>query len=136
MSISKTLFLNSVLLLPTVSHAQSAVTKASAEAASFVDKLNDVIIYPTIILLSAIALLIFIWGVAEYFMNADNDMARQTGVQHMTWGIIGLVIMVSAFTILQIVVSTFGLGDELDCADDPSLAGCEDKFKVTPPPFL
>jgi hypothetical protein len=134
----KARMLSSVLLcvltvVPQLASASNAVAVASNEATKFVDKLNTIIVYPTIGLLASIALLVFIWGVAEYFIHADNDQARQVGVKHITWGIIGLVIMMSAFTILQIVVSTFDLGDELDCADNPSLPGCKTKFKVTAP---
>ncbi|MFT7644440.1 MAG: hypothetical protein ACI9BF_000084 [Candidatus Paceibacteria bacterium] len=80
-----------------------------AVAKSFVDKLNTIILFPTIALLSGVALLMFIWGCAEYFMNAANEEARRTGVSHITYGIIGLVIMLSAFSILSIVAGTFGL---------------------------
>lgn len=66
-------------------------------------------------------------------MNSDNDQARQNGVKHMTWGIIGLVIMVSAWAVLTIVANTFGLGQELSCADDPSSTSCASVF-TTPAP--
>jgi hypothetical protein len=111
---------------------------AIAEAASFVDKLNEVIIFPTIALLTAVAVFFFILGWFEYFINAANEEGRRKGVKNITFGIIGLVIMVSAFAILSIFTGTFGLGDELRCADDPSSGGCESVFQLpdsaaTPP---
>ena len=111
---------------------------AVAEAVEFVDKLNEVIIFPTIALLSAVAFLIFVWGCFEYFINAANEEGRKKGVKNITFGIIGLVIMVSAFSILSIFTATFGLDDELRCADDPSSGGCEGVFRLpdtsgTPP---
>lgn len=93
------------LLLPITALA----APGEAEARSFVATLNRVILFPTIGLLSAVAFLMFIWGCAEYFMGAANDQARQQGVKHITYGIIGLVIMMSAFTILTIAGATFGL---------------------------
>jgi hypothetical protein len=81
---------------------------ADAEARSFVDKLNTILLFPNIMLLSGVALLMFIWGCAEYFMNAANEEARRTGVSHITYGIIGLVIMISAFSILKTAAGTFG----------------------------
>ena len=109
-----------------------------AEATSFVDKLNQIIIFPTIALLTAVAFLIFVWGCFEYFINASNEEGRKKGVQNITYGIIGLVVMVSAFSILSIFTGTFGLGGELRCADDPTSGGCENVFKLpdssgTPP---
>lgn len=103
---------------------------AAAEAASFVQTFNEVILYPTIALLMGVAFLIFLWGCAEYIFNATNDQARQQGVRHITWGIIGLVVMVSAWAILEVAVATFGLEAELECADDPGAPGCGDVFAL------
>jgi len=106
-----------------------ATLDAATEAAGFVAKFNSIILYPTIGLLSGIAFLVFLWGVAQYVLNADNDTARQDGVKHITFGIIGLFIMITAFAILELMAATFGLEKTLDCADNP-VAGCETKFKV------
>ncbi len=108
--------------------------QATSQAASFVAKFNDIILYPTLALLSAVAFLVFLWGCAEYFMNSANDKAREQGVKHITYGIIGLVVMVSAFAILKIAVATFGLSTQLDCANNPTLAGCENAFVVPSTP--
>lgn len=107
--------------------------QAAQGAAGFVDTFNDVILFPLIALLSAVAFLVFLWGCAQYLMNAANDQARQEGVRHITFGIIGLVVMLSAFAILQIAVATLGLGTQLNCADDPSGSGCENAFTVPNP---
>jgi hypothetical protein len=77
-----------------------------------------------------VAFLVFLWGCAQYFMNATNDTAREEGSKHITYGIIGLVIMVSAYAILQIAVGTFGLNQQLDCANNPALPGCEGAFTL------
>lgn len=117
-------------LLPLIVSAQSAQDKAATEAASFVAKLNEVILFPLITLLTAVAFLVFLWGCAQYFINATNDQARQQGVKHITFGIIGLVVMLSAFAILSIAAATFGLNDQLDCANDPSQGGCSEVFTI------
>jgi hypothetical protein len=117
-------------LLPFYVSAQSPQDKAAAETALFVAKFNDIILYPLIALLSAVAFLVFLWGCAQYFIHATNDQARQQGVKHITFGIIGLVVMLSAFAILRIAASTFGLDKELECANNPSLSGCGDVFVV------
>jgi hypothetical protein len=102
-----------------IAHASEAVT----QAVSFVDTLNEVIIFPTITLLTAVAVLLFVVGCVEYFINAANEEGRRKGAKHITWGIIGLVIMLSAYTLLQLFVWTFGLDDALDCATDGT--GCD-----------
>lgn len=82
---------------------------AEAAARSFVATLNEVILYPLIALLMGIAFLVFIWGCFEYIRGANNVSAREAGVKHITYGIIGLVVMVSAWAILTLVADTFGV---------------------------
>ena len=78
---------------------QQAVQNATAQAASFVTTLNNVILFPLIALLSGVAFLVFIWGGGQYIIGAANPTAREEGVKHITFGIIGLVIMLSAWAI-------------------------------------
>jgi hypothetical protein len=78
-------------------------------ACKFVANIEDIILFPLITLLSAVALVVFIWGIFQYVAGAESDEARATGKRHMLWGIIGLTIMVSAFTLLQVFTRTFGI---------------------------
>ena len=87
----------------------TAAVNANAIAGPFLDKFKAVILYPLISLMMGVALLIFLWGVYQYIANAESDEARRKGKQHMIYGIIGLVIMVSAVAILQIAKATFGI---------------------------
>lgn len=101
---------------------------AAQEAANFVATFNDIILFPFITLLMAVSFLVFVVGCVQYFINSASEEGRRTGLRHITYGIIGLVVMVSAWGILSIVAGTFGLGDELDCAKDPSASGCANVF--------
>jgi len=85
------------------------VEGASAEAAAFVAKVNTVFLFPLISLLMGIAFIVFLYGSAVYVMNAGNETARAEGKKHIMYGIIGLVVMVSAYTLLTIAANTFGL---------------------------
>lgn len=82
---------------------------AKAIVSPFIDKIQGAILYPLISLLLGIALLVFLWGVFGYIKNAEGDEARTTGKKHMLFGIIGLVIMVSALAILKIAAQTFDI---------------------------
>ncbi len=93
--------------------------RAAGAAQCLVDMVNDAILFPVIALMSAIAFLVFLWGAFEYVRNADNDSARAAGQQHLLWGVIGLLVMLSAFAILNVAAGTFGLGinvPEADCS--------------------
>jgi multidrug transporter EmrE-like cation transporter len=92
-----------------IAYAQTSVENARA----FVERLNEVIIFPLITLLAAIALLLFLWGGLQFVLGAGNPEARKTGQRHMIWGIIGLLVMVSAYAILSVAVNTLP-GAELD----------------------
>ena len=62
----------------------------------------DTIIRPIIYLLLIIATLVFMFGIIEYVLHADNEEGRRTGRRHMMYGIIGLAIMFSAAGIVII----------------------------------
>jgi hypothetical protein len=94
-------------------------------AVGFLEKLNDIILFPLIALMMAVAVVVFLYGCFEYVIYADNQSARDTGRQHIMWGIVGLLVMVSAYAILRIAVGTFGLQRNLDCANNPTAGGCE-----------
>ena len=78
----------------------------------FVSLLNENILFPLITLLTAIAALVFLFGCFK-FVAGNDDESRAVGSRHILWGLIGLLVMVSAFTILTIFAKTFGLEDEL-----------------------
>ncbi len=86
-----------------------APAASKAEASKFVATVNDVFLFPLIGLLLGIAFLVFLYGVAVYVMNANNEQSRSEGRKHIMFGIIGMVVMISAYTLLTIAANTFGL---------------------------
>lgn len=75
-------------------------------ATSFVDKLNSNIIFPLLSFLLALAVLVFVWGGFQYLYKAEDSSARAEGQKHMLYGIIGIVVMVTAFALLAMVTRT------------------------------
>jgi len=102
-----------------------ASTPGLTTAQSFVGEFNRIILFPVIALLFAVALLVFMWGCYLYIIKAGEPAARAEGQKHIMWGIIGMFIMLSAYAILAIAANTFGLNEQLNCADDPNASGCE-----------
>ncbi len=78
-------------------------------AQSMIAKLEAAIIFPLITLMMSVAFLYFVWGVYQYILNAEDEGARSTGKQHMMFGIIGFLIIISAYGILKIAAGTFGV---------------------------
>ncbi len=85
----------------------------------FVARVNDVIINPLLGSIFIAALFYFLWGVFLFVARASEDSARSEGRQHMFWGIIGMVIMVSVYAILEIGLRTFEVGESEIPADLP-----------------
>ncbi|MBX9906322.1 pilin [Patescibacteria group bacterium] len=65
----------------------------------------------------AIAFLVFIWGVFKYFiMGGASEGDQEAGKQLMIYGIIGFVLMVSVWGLVNVVAS--GLGFKQDSIQD------------------
>lgn len=93
-----------------------AATQAQEVAQNFLAKLNEAILYPLITLMMALALLIFLYGAFKYVKGAANEADRETGRRHLLYGTIGMLVMLSALSILYIAAGTFELETELENA--------------------
>lgn len=60
-------------------------------------------------LLFSLATVGFIWGVIQYFLNADNEEKRKKGKSYMVWGLVALFVMFSMWGLVNILTDTFGL---------------------------
>ena len=79
-------------------------------------KLQQLLSYGTCIISNSIiplifvlAVVVFVWGVVQYVMNADSDESREKGRQFMIWGIIGITVMLSVWGLVKILGGTFGI---------------------------
>ncbi len=80
-----------------------------AKLYEFLSKIVVEIVNPIILLLSAAAFVLFLWGVFEFVRDAGDQKARETGRQAILWGLVGLVIIFGAYGILNVVLGTFSL---------------------------
>jgi len=121
------------LSLPYALAQADTTTQATQMAWGFVQRVNDVILFPLITLMLAVAFLVFLYGCFEFIMGANNETARETGRKHILWGIIGLFVMLTAYSLLMVAANTFGLQGQLNCADNPTASGCESVFRLPTP---
>ncbi|PJE73607.1 MAG: hypothetical protein COV02_01725 [Candidatus Terrybacteria bacterium CG10_big_fil_rev_8_21_14_0_10_41_10] len=70
------------------------------------------IISSVIILLIAIAVLVFIIGILKYIARGDDEEERKKGKNLMIYGIISLFVMVSVWGLVNILVETFKLENQ------------------------
>ena len=65
------------------------------------------ILNPLIFLAFGLAMIFFLYGLVEYFWQTkDGKDDRTQAIKNITWGIIGMTIMVSVFGIMHLIVST------------------------------
>ncbi len=116
-----------------VSNSNLAQSPGAAQAYEFVARFNEVILYPVILLLTGIAFLVFLYGCLIYITHAENSSAREQGRSHIIYSLIGMFVMLVAYAILTIAANTFGLGDMLDCSNNPNAAGCDEIMRIPNP---
>jgi hypothetical protein len=76
---------------------------------SFLSSVVTQIINPIILLLSASAFVVFIWGTFEFVLYAGDSAKRKEGREAILWGIVGLVIIFGAYGIINIALGIFSL---------------------------
>ena len=80
---------------------------------AFLARVITQIINPIILLLSAGAFIVFLWGVFKFIKGAGDEKERSEGKQAIFWGLIGLVIIFGAYGIINLALGTFGLPDNI-----------------------
>lgn len=83
---------------------------------ALVANLATYIVNPLLLLLTAVGLLVFIWGLVE-FLAALNGYGERTesGKQHMFWGLVGMFVMFSAWAIMHLIADTVCPGGLSNC---------------------
>lgn len=89
----------------------SIIPEAEASVQTLMKSINKVIINPIIILLFALAVVYFIYGLAQYFLNPDSEEIRKASKSKMIYGIIGLFIMTAVFGIETIILNSMGVNN-------------------------
>jgi len=99
--------------LVTVTAAESSggvCPDPSTNIQTFLGFFTCVINNSVIPLIFAVAIVMFIWGVVQFFiLNSDEEAKRAQGKQFMIWGVIALAVMLSVWGLVAILGATFGL---------------------------
>ena len=86
--------------LPMIALAQTVET--------ILQRVGGIINIITIIVV-ALALLFFLWGLALYIFSGPGEK-RDEGRQTMVWGVVALFVMVSVWGLVRVLSNTFGVG--------------------------
>lgn len=74
-----------------------------------VNNIIKFILMPLVYGMFGIATIVFIWGVQTFVGSADDAEARGKGAQQMIWGILGMVIMIAAVALKNIIEGTVSI---------------------------
>lgn len=88
------------VLLPFSVSAQTDFKSTVGSVTSFVESL--------IPLLTAVAILVFFWGLADYVFAASSD-EKEGGKQRLTWGVVGLFVITTIWAIVTFLTSSIAI---------------------------
>lgn len=107
----KKLALLTVFAFPALAFAQVQATNVQNLGQGIIGLINNV----AVPVLFAVAFLVFIFGVFQYFIQGGADEEkRESGKSLMLWGIIGFFVMVSVWGMVNILRGTFNFDDRID----------------------
>lgn len=79
----------------------------------FLGNIDKYILNPIIVLLFAIAFLIFVYGIFQFINSETSDDNREGGKKKILYGLIGMFVMFSAYGLIRLVLSTFNLQSQV-----------------------
>ena len=104
----RSIFMIGAISAPVVASAQSLDWLVGLTLQ--VENIIDVLVIP---LLISLALLLFIWGVVQFFIyGAADESARAIGRVYMLYAIIGLVIIVAVWGFVNLILQLFGVSTD------------------------
>ena len=98
----KLLFSISLLLLPVVAFAQDDTIEGFV--GTIIELINNVLVP----LVFAIAFIVFIWGIFQYFI-ASGEEGKSAGRSLMIWGLVAFFVMIAVWGLVNLLVNTFDL---------------------------
>ncbi|MDB5265767.1 MAG: seg [Parcubacteria group bacterium] len=79
------------------------------DLASFIINLINNVATP---LIFALAFIVFIWGIFQYFiLGGHDDSKKKLGRSLMIWGIVGFALMLSVWGLVHILTGTLNLNN-------------------------
>jgi hypothetical protein len=79
------------------------------DISEFLNKINQFILNPLILLFLGIAVIVFSWGVFQFIASQTADDKRAEGKRKIFWGLLGMFIMLSAYGLIRLILGTFGI---------------------------
>lgn len=75
----------------------------------FLNKVNDLILNPLILLVFALSFVYFLYGIVKFLSTDSADKTRDESRNAILWGLVGMAIMFSVYGLIHFVLATFGI---------------------------
>ncbi len=111
----KIFYAAAVFALPVVASAQ-ALNGGVDSIFGYIQKIFN---YATILIIS-LAILYFLWGVVQYVIKHDPE-GKERARSQIVYGIIGIVVMVSVWGLVNIIQNALGVGSTDNQSQVPAL---------------
>lgn len=80
------------------------------DISEFLNKINQFVLNPIILLAFSIAFLVFFWGIFQFiYSETADDTKRSEGKKKIFWGLFGMFVMFSAYGLIRLLLATFGI---------------------------
>ncbi|MBI4155779.1 MAG: hypothetical protein HY507_00925 [Candidatus Zambryskibacteria bacterium] len=82
----------------------------------FLDKVNNLILNPVILLLFGLSFVYFLYGIVKFLKSDadDKSVSRIEARKSILWGMVGMLIMFSVYGIIKFVLASFGITPSTD----------------------
>lgn len=87
---------------------------AANAGVNLLDRIETYVIDPVIAVIFTLGLLLFFVGIVEFLWGIKSGDVKDEGKQHMLWGLVGMLVMVSVYGMLNLIINTFELDDAMD----------------------
>jgi hypothetical protein len=101
--------------MPDSAHNLAAAASGSG-ICDFINKFNSAVVNPILLLIFALGTLAFVLGVVEFMLGLQQGQGsekKEDGRRHMLWGLVGMFIMVSAWSVIKLIAGM--VGSNLSC---------------------
>ncbi len=74
--------------------------------------LNNIITFvlnPIVVLMFVVAIVVFFWGIVQFIGNSNTDDGREKGKKNILWGVVGIFIMISVYSIIKLILHSVGV---------------------------
>ena len=77
----------------------------------FLNKVNDLILNPIILLLFALSTVYFVYGIITFIRLEPGDSKKKDAQNAIIWGLVGMLVMFSAKGLISFTLNTFGVSN-------------------------